>query len=185
MNKNLNLCITYARALNDRWKAEQKKFCHNKQLWHLSRSSCRRCRSRSPGHHDRCVGNVQLRLQQAVQICHLVGLQCECALLEGKMFTSNKFKPEMSSTIRVIFSEYTCLYIQMLWMESLSPMQVVTLSLLGRDIASFLREVATEKLRQDTRVIRWGPENEVCKIRLLWIQWIYIFSTFQLKVASF
>merc|ERR1719391_608032 len=49
--------------------------------------------------------------------------------------TSNKFKPDMSSTIRVIFSEYT-------------------LSLLGRGIASLLREEAAEKLRQDTRVIR-------------------------------
>ena len=37
----------------------------------------------------------------------------------------------------------------------------MTLSLLGRGIASLLREEAAEKLRQDTRVIRCGPEKRL------------------------
>ena len=39
----------------------------------------------------------------------------------------------------------------------------MTLSLLGRGIASLLREEAAEKLRQDTRVIRCGPEKRTAK----------------------
>merc|ERR1719318_12342 len=52
--------------------------------------------------------------------------------------TSSKFKLEMSSTIRVIFSEYT-------------------LSLLGKGIASLLKDGLIEKFRQETTEIRWGP----------------------------
>ena len=49
-----------------------------------------------------------------------------------------------------------------LWNYSLHDL---TFSLAGRGIASLLRGVATEKLRQDTREIRCGPEKEDCKIQ--------------------